>query len=158
MLFAFRRQHHSGQLMVAIWRRRRARSSTPPSGGARCARIRRLTRAQSARVELAARARRAAFERPRGRPRRARIPARPGASGRSALAPRERRASARSTCAFCAGRQRRLHFDLLFARQLPAHVHRTIFFTRDDGRVVVQLPNYPAIIPIKKQGPMDLGG
>ena len=45
----------------------RARSSTPPSGGARCARIRRLTRAQSARVELAARARRAAFERPRGR-------------------------------------------------------------------------------------------
>ena len=40
---------------------------------------------------------------------------------------------------------RRLHFALLFTRQLPAHVHRTIFFTRDDGRVVVQLPdNYPA--------------
>ena len=123
----------------------RARSSTPPSGGARCARIRRLTRAQSARVELASRARRAAFEWPRGRRRRARIPARPGASRRSALAPRERPASARSTCAFCAGRQRRLHFDLLFARQLPAHVNRTMFFTRGDGRVVVQLPdNYPA--------------
>ena len=40
---------------------------------------------------------------------------------------------------------RRLHFALLFTRQLPAHVHWTTFFTRDDGRVVVQLPdNYPA--------------
>ena len=47
---------------------------------------------------------------------------------------------------YIGGRRRRRHGDVFFAAQLPRGVHRALFFIRDCGRVVVQLPhNYPAV-------------
>ena len=53
-------------------------------------------------------------------------------------------AAAHSACALIQRGEHRSHFDLLFVQQLPTHVHQSVFFAWDCGRVVVgtyqQLP------------------
>ena len=59
--------------------------------------------------------------------------------------PRNYPAAALSTLAFAWDNRHPYHGDAFFAAQLPGGVHRTLFFARDTGWVVVQLPhNYPA--------------
>ena len=60
--------------------------------------------------------------------------------------PRNRLAAALTALHYIGGRCRRRHGDVFFPAQLPRGVHRALFFIRDCGRVVVQLPhNYPAV-------------
>ena len=101
---------------------------------------RRTATAEAAVVEHAARARRAAIERPRGRRRRSAAP--PRERGLASAPLRRGHAGGARLYEMAATDVTAMYF---FAAQLPSGMHPDIFFARDDGRVVVQLPhNYPA--------------